>query len=146
MKKLNSKGFGIIEALLLIIILAVIGFGGYYVWSNRNDKKNSLPKATSQTGGPATDHVVSTEIRLVTGVYTPNNIDIRKGSLVTWVISDGGDIPNYGVENNTDSTEIFSSSLLKTGDKFSHTFKKVGTFGWHDKYQGRLTGTVTVTE
>ncbi len=144
MKKLNTKGFSTVELLLVVLVVLVLGLGGYYVW---HTQKNDLPQSTNtDIGGPAVGHVVTKEINLVTGTYSPTTIDIKKGTTVTWKISDTGEIPNYGIENNTDSTEIFSSPLLKSGDKFSHTFNTIGTFGWHDKYQGGTTGTITVTE
>ncbi len=46
MKKHNQKGFGLVEALLVILILAVASFGGYYVWhiqSNRKINSTSQP-------------------------------------------------------------------------------------------------------
>lgn len=40
MKKLNSKGFGIIEGLLILVIIGLIGGVGYYVYK-KNDKPNT---------------------------------------------------------------------------------------------------------
>jgi plastocyanin len=140
----NQKGFGALEILLLLILISIVSFGSYYVWhNNRND---IMPSESSTTGGPAPGHIVSTSIKLVTGLYMPANVDIKKGSTVTWKITDGGDIPEYGVQSDANSSEVYSSGVLKTGDSFSHTFNTVGAFGWHDKYNGNLTGSVTVTE
>ncbi len=149
--KIKQHGFGTIEVLLLLLVIAVIGFGGYYVWHTQHDSTNKTaakqaPASTSSTGGPASGHVVATNIDLVTGLYIPANVDIKKGETVTWEIKDGGAIPQYAIASDSGSSEAFSSNVLKTGDKFSHTFNEVGTFGWHDKYYGNLTGSVTVTE
>jgi plastocyanin len=158
MKVLNSKGFGTTEILLLILVVAVVGFGGYYVWNTQNNKptsqssqneagnnNTSSESARNQdTGAPNAGQAVTSEIKLVTGQYTPSNVIVKKGTKVTWTITDSGEIPNYGIESDNNSTEKFSSELLKTGDSFSYTFDNVGSFGWHDKYNGGLTGTVTV--
>lgn len=48
MKK-EQKGFSLVEVLLTLLVTAVIGFGGYYVWQNQhnnNDAKASSTKAT----------------------------------------------------------------------------------------------------
>lgn len=52
----NELGFTAVEGLLIVLILAVIGFGGYYVWHTQHSKKASTPttsalrkKATSTT-------------------------------------------------------------------------------------------------
>jgi plastocyanin len=152
--KNNQKGFGAIEILLLLLVLAVVGFGGYYVWnSNReNIQNNKTADQASEntkegTGGPAPGHTVASDIKIVTGQYMPAHIDVKKGSKVTWEMTDGDtNLAKYAVESDTDSTEKFSSDDLKHGDTFSHTFNEVGVFGWHDKYNGNLVGTVTVTE
>lgn len=50
MKKLNTKGFGAIEALLIVVIVGVIGGVGYFVYNSQ--KKTSKPldnAANSQT-------------------------------------------------------------------------------------------------
>lgn len=152
MKNLDQKGFGAIGVLLVLLVLAVVGFGGYYVWNTQQDKKtrstNSQPSSNtnSSTGGPAAGHVATNSIKLTTGQYMPAHIDIKKGETVTWEITDGGEIPKYAIASDTNSLETFSSNDLKTNDKFSHTFNTVGTFGWHDKYDGNLTGSITVTE
>ncbi len=49
MKK-NQKGIALIETLLIILILVIIGFGGYYVWhtQKQTDKILNQAAATSQ--------------------------------------------------------------------------------------------------
>jgi plastocyanin len=146
MMKKNQQGFGALEVALLLVVIAVVGFGSYYVGQHHNQKSN-LPEGTnSATGGPAPGHVVATEIKLVTGVYTPTNVDVKKGSTVTWEIADTGQVPNHGIASNSDSAEQFDSKLMRPGNKFSHTFNKTGVFGWHDQYDGNLGGKVTVTD
>ena len=52
--KTTQKGFGHIEALLIILILAVVGFGGYYVWHTQHDKsagQSTNQKAADSTSG-----------------------------------------------------------------------------------------------
>lgn len=41
----TQKGFALIEGLLIILILAIIGFGGYYVWHSQKQTDNSLTQA-----------------------------------------------------------------------------------------------------
>ncbi|PJE65465.1 hypothetical protein COU91_01495, partial [Candidatus Saccharibacteria bacterium CG10_big_fil_rev_8_21_14_0_10_47_8] len=37
----NQKGFTLIESLLVVLILAVVGFAGYYVWHTRHESNKS---------------------------------------------------------------------------------------------------------
>lgn len=41
MKKRNQNGFGLVEALLIIIVVGIVGFGGYYVWHTQHNKNSS---------------------------------------------------------------------------------------------------------
>lgn len=56
MKKHNQNGFGLVEALLIIIAAGIVGFGGYYVWHNQHNKTNSKTATTT----PATTNSPST--------------------------------------------------------------------------------------
>jgi hypothetical protein len=51
-KKLNQKGFGAIEALLILIIVAGLGFVGWYVMNSNKQKKgqvSNIDKSAVQT-------------------------------------------------------------------------------------------------
>jgi hypothetical protein len=41
----TQKGFALVEGLLILLILAVIGFGGYYVWHSQRQTDKSLTQA-----------------------------------------------------------------------------------------------------
>ena len=38
-KNLSDKGFGVVEVLVAIVVIAVLGFGGWLVWHNHQSKK-----------------------------------------------------------------------------------------------------------
>jgi hypothetical protein len=44
----SQKGFAVLEALLIVLVLAVIGGAGYYVWHSRQDNE-ATPTKTTQT-------------------------------------------------------------------------------------------------
>lgn len=52
--KPNEKGFSTVEALLLIVIVGIIGFAGWYVWHTRANSKsvNHSSSQTSNTKAP----------------------------------------------------------------------------------------------
>jgi uncharacterized protein HemX len=45
--KNNQKGFGAVEGLLLIIIVLLVGFIGYYVYHTRNNTNLTYDRAAS---------------------------------------------------------------------------------------------------
>jgi hypothetical protein len=48
-KSLSSKGFGAIAALIVVLVLAAIGSGSYYVWHKNHVKKAPSTSATSKS-------------------------------------------------------------------------------------------------
>lgn len=63
--KNNQKGFTLIEGLLMLLVVSVIGFGGYYVWQNQQDENNSDTILTQEQTSKA--------------VSQPSNSDPYKG-------------------------------------------------------------------
>lgn len=52
-KKLEvAPGFALIEALVMILVLAVIGFGGYYIWNSRHPVAVKKASSTVATTSP----------------------------------------------------------------------------------------------
>lgn len=51
----NNKGFGAIEALLIVVIIGILGFTGWYVW-NSHKKTNSIYNAANQVNSSTTTY------------------------------------------------------------------------------------------
>jgi len=69
MKKTQS-GFALIEGLLIILILAVIGFGGYYVWNSQKqaDKNNAEAVKVSQSAPTIAKNEASSDKEMIASV------------------------------------------------------------------------------
>lgn len=52
MKENKQNGFTLIEGLLIILVLAVVGFGSYYVWHSQTEK-NNMESNGQNTTSPA---------------------------------------------------------------------------------------------
>lgn len=62
MKKLNSKGFTVVEAIIVLVVLGIVGGGSWYVWSKQN--KTQAPSDntnTSQTNQVTSDATPQTK-------------------------------------------------------------------------------------
>ncbi len=44
----TQKGFSLIEGLLIVLVISVIGFGGYYVWSQQDDKETNTTETVQE--------------------------------------------------------------------------------------------------
>ena len=71
--------------------------------------------------------------------FAPQALKIRVGQTVTWVNDD--DIPH----NVTAIDRSFKSKVLDTGERFSFTFAKAGTYAYFCALHPHMTGSVIVT-
>ena len=79
--------------------------------------------------------------------FTPQEIQIRKGTIVTWTNNDTSNhqvaSDPFPMDNNL--KEIGKGRILSPNDVFSFTFDTEGTFTYHDELNPfRLKGTVVV--
>lgn len=66
----TQKGFTLVETLLVVLILAVVGFGGYYVWNNQTKKDNSASTGlnTSQSKPATKQPSLTSDTELIASV------------------------------------------------------------------------------
>jgi plastocyanin len=72
--------------------------------------------------------------------YDPAKLTIKPGETVQWINKDDNDHTVIADD------ESFASENLGSGDKFSHTFEKKGTYKYHCKYHPRMKGQVLVQD
>lgn len=72
--------------------------------------------------------------------FGPPTLTVPRGTTVTWTNKD--DEPHTVV--NADDPKLFKSSALDTGDTFTFTFSKPGTFKYFCTIHPRMQGTVIV--
>jgi plastocyanin len=70
--------------------------------------------------------------------FAPALLTVSVGTIVTWTNRD--DIPHTVV--STDS--VFKSKVLDTGEKFSYTFSRPGSYSYACSIHPKMTGTVVV--
>jgi plastocyanin len=73
--------------------------------------------------------------------FSASNLTVTKGTKVVWTNED-----SVGHSVTSDSGSELASATLSTGESYSHTFTKTGTFPYHCAPHSYMTGTVTVTE
>ena len=84
--------------------------------------------------------------------FTPNPVNVSPGETVTWTNTDTS--PHTVTSGKPDDTltgnmvaAVFDSSLMKVGEKFSHTFTTtdIGTINYFDEIHPWMTGQVIVS-
>jgi plastocyanin len=71
--------------------------------------------------------------------FAPGKIVVKAGTTVTW--TNGDDIPHSVVATGG----VFRSKVLDTGDSFTFTFVKPGTYGYYCGLHPHMVGQVIVT-
>ena len=71
--------------------------------------------------------------------FSPNTLTLSAGATVTWINHD--DV-SHVVASADD--QFKSSTVLKTGQSFSHTFGKTGTYSYFCSIHPRMTGKIIV--
>jgi plastocyanin len=82
----------------------------------------------------------TTEVKIDNFTFGPAALTVPVGTMVTWTNKD--DIPHTVA--STDDPKAFKSKVLDTGEKFSFTFSKAGTYPYFCSIHPKMTGKVIV--
>ena len=124
-----------------------------YAWGKANTTFNvfvsepvgnvaSSTTDTSANPAPNTVNIVGLE----SPFFTPNVLNIKAGTTVTFVNTDGNSHTVTSVKpGTTDSDGIFDSGIIKAGKTFSFTFDKPGTYDYICMIHTHMSGTIIVS-
>lgn len=118
-KPINQKGFAAIEAVLIVIILAIIGGTGYYVYQ-ANNKSTDTQNAAQTNANSATPHKKSAKAD-ATKDWTSYTSTAGKFSLKypgTWVQPTNKDLCNPDTFDRTLYLGPNSASVLKCATEY----------------------------
>ena len=93
----------------------------------------------SQTRDSAPVRATKTEVTIDNFSFSPNTLTLSVGATVTWINHDN--VPH--VVSSADN-QFKKSTVLKTGQTFSHTFMATGTYSYFCSIHPRMTGKIIV--
>lgn len=79
------------------------------------------------------------------GFYLPLNLEIIRGTTVTWQNQDSIQHDIQSIDANGNIMSLYNSGLLKTGDTFSYKFDKPGVYHYYCTIHPWRIGVVTVS-
>ena len=121
---------------LVIIFLLIVG-GVWYTKSYQSP----TPASSEEVSTTVTPEVmVEGEVSIMKNLFFPETITIKEGETVTWVNKE-----TYGHDAVSD-TGLFRSPRMATGEKYSYTFTKAGTYTYICGIHPFMHGTVIVTK
>ncbi len=78
------------------------------------------------------------------GFFVPLNLEVLRGTTVTWENQDNIGHTVQSINSKGEVIPVFNSSVLKTGDTFSHKFDKPGVYHYYCTIHPWRIGVVTV--
>lgn len=139
------------KALIAIIVLVVLGVGGWAIYDHNKSSNNSsygISTTTSSAGNnnrPASNSsqsVASTgSITIKNMMFTPSQISVQKGGTVTWTNDDN---TTHIVIDDLSNVGGPSSGTIQPGSTYSFTFNKTGSFQYHCSIHPSMRGTIVV--
>ena len=120
-------------AIAAFVALAIIAIS-LGATSCGGDTSNSS-ETTASSGGPGAS---GAQVVMKDLAFDPETVTIKAGESVTWTNEDSASHTVVG-----DNGE-FESDSLATGDTFSFTFDKAGTYAYHCSIHPSMKATVTV--
>jgi len=79
-----------------------------------------------------------TEVKIDNFSFSPATLTVKAGTQITW--TNGDDIPHTVVSDG----QAFKSKVLGTGEKFTFTVSKPGTYSYSCSIHPNMTGKVVV--
>jgi len=79
------------------------------------------------------------------GFYSPLNLEIPKGTTVTWINDDSVPHNIQSIGEKGKVIQLFNSPPLNTGDKFEFTFEESGVYNYFCSFHPWRVGVVTVS-
>ncbi len=139
------------KVLLIVVAVIVIAAGAWLMFgrSNNNATNGSTANtsstsntSTANNGQSAANATATNSVSIVNMSFTPADITIKKGTMVTWTNNDS--LTHTVTKDNADTGP--DSSDLTPGAVYRFTYNQVGTFKYHCKFHSDMVGSVTVTE
>lgn len=81
----KQRGFTVVEGLLIILILVVLGFIGYYVWHNHQDTVKTAP--SSITKQPTNEGATNTQSSSEKTVVAHASVDVTLTYPADWTVT-----------------------------------------------------------
>jgi plastocyanin len=122
---------------LVVGLVAVVALAGCGKISNSYGKSDSsaggaaTPMPAMSSGGAAVAPATGTTVTIQDFAFSPSTLTVKAGTKVTWTNNDGAthDVASTdGPGTDAATTGLFAGGPLGSGESFSYTFAKAGTY------------------
>lgn len=129
------------KTVLIVIVVLVLAGAGYYFYRSQYSSQYSMtPMKTTASTAPSNVVVPAGSVNIQGNSFTPATLNAKVGDKITWTNNDGYD------HTVTSDTGEFDSGHISSGQTFSFTFTKAGTFTYHCAIHTFMAAQVVVTK
>lgn len=123
--QLNRRLLVVVVAAVALVALAIVGL---VVWVHLHRDDGLFEQTAAR-------------VDATNGGFSPATVKIKKGQAVTWVDKDT--VPHQVFADQETAPNLDSVDMLLTGDSYTYTFEKAGTYHYYDpsnatQYQGTV--------
>jgi len=132
------------KVLIVIIVVLVLGLGGWIIYDNHKSNDNTANSKTSNANSSTSSSnqaVASAAVTIENMMFSPSQITVQKGGTVTWTNKDS---VSHTVTDDLNSADGPKSGDIQPGSTYSFTFNKTGSFQYHCTIHPSMRGTVVV--
>lgn len=128
---------GSMVGIIVLVLVVVLGIWYFKMYAKPTETAPAVLETVQQIT-PAV--MAKNEVLIKANTFAPELITIKVGDAVTWINNE-----TYG-HDVKDDNGLFQSPKLATGEKYSYTYTKVGTFTYICGIHPFMKGSVVVTE
>jgi len=106
--KNNQKGFGVVEALVIIVILGFVGFGGWYIWQKgqKNESNQSNANVNDKDSGKGQTQKDSYKV--------PEGYTVYENKELGFTFAYPKEYGSFSSQGEVSGTQIIKSAVPKT--------------------------------
>ncbi|MBI1754884.1 hypothetical protein HYR65_01205 [Candidatus Azambacteria bacterium] len=151
------------KTIVILILILVVFLGGWYLLnhnssSNSNTSPAPVTSTTNTTGDTVQPSSSEVTVTYADSGFSPSTVTVKQGQIVTWVNQRSS--PMWIASNPHPTHEGYSGTTKNqhcpdtagtafdecaAGTRYTFTFGKVGTWGYHNHMDSGMGGTVIVT-
>jgi len=130
------------------LVVVVIAVAAAILLMQGGDKKpdgdtDKSASSSSSASKESTKPVASNAVSIDNFAFSSKSITVKVGTTVTWTNKDS---VAHTVTADSPSSDAPASGNIASGDTYTFTFNKAGTYAYHCSIHTDMTGSVTVTE
>lgn len=122
------------KTIIIIVALAVVGFGIYYIVS----KPTPVVPVSNNLTASTTENIIS----IKNFSFNPSTLTVKAGTKVTWINNDN--VSHTVTSDTMDPGNFLNSGILSPGQSFSFIFTSPVSVGYHCNIHPMMKGDVII--